>query len=82
MYNGALPFFAGLTIAHEEKEIDWDKIFVEEGVYLELSAQGLPYAVFPDNSYTWEYLQDTDSVGMGHWTAYENGVCLQNTIGL
>lgn len=66
----------------QPKVYNWDEIFVKERVYLELDERGLPWAVFRDNCYTWEYSEETNAPGIGHWDSYENGVCLQETIGL
>lgn len=48
----------------------------------ELGRDGLPYAVFHDNSYTYEYNDHIDGWGIGCFNGYENAVCLQYTIGL
>ena len=82
MYNGALPFFAGLTI--EQEEIDWEQVFKNEKVRFELDGfnTGLPFAIFRDNGYTFEFMDLVDGYFIGNWNGYENCVCLQNTIGL
>ena len=80
MYNGALPFFAGLKI--EREEIDWEQVFRCEKIHFDIDIGGLPYAIFHDNSYTFEYLDLIDGDHIGNWNGYENCVCMQSTIGL
>lgn len=47
-----------------------------------LGQDGLPYAVFFDNGYSWEYDDLIGGHGIANFGGYENAVCLQSTIGL
>jgi hypothetical protein len=51
-------------------------------VRFDLGLDGLPYVVFQDNSYSWEYYENFDMHGVAHFGNYENAVLLQNTIGM
>lgn len=54
----------------------------EEIKSFDIGIDGLPYAIFRDNCYTYEYSDATNSGSVVCWDGYENCVCLQDTIGL
>lgn len=49
--------------------------------YFAIGLDGLPYAVFSDNCYTYEYAEIVCGV-VAHFGGYENAVCIQRTIGI
>lgn len=51
-------------------------------VRFDIGLDGLPYAVFKTNTYSYEYNDYVHGFGVDHFGNYENAVCLQNTIGL
>jgi len=59
-----------------------DKISEMENPKFDLDEKGFPYAIFPNNDYSWEYMELTDSPYIAHWSGYENAVQLQLTIGM
>ena len=48
----------------------------------EIGNDGLPYAVFGDNGWSWEYNEMAAGHGIAHFGNYENAVLLQLSIGM
>lgn len=66
----------------KESDIAIDYIISRSSLKFELGLDNLPYAIFNDNSYSYEYDKLVGEFGVGHWGSYENCVCLQQTIGM
>lgn len=66
-------------------KVTLDQILDYETIRFEIGLDGLPYAVFTTNCYSWEYAELVSphiKGAIAHFGNYENAVCLQDTIGL
>lgn len=71
------------------KKPSLDEIIEMENPQFMLGNDNLPYAVFKNNDYSWDYAEyvfgeytHSHSGGIASFGNYENAVCLQDTIGL
>lgn len=55
---------------------------INEKPSFEIGNDSLPYAVFADNGWSWEYNEMATGHGIAHFGNYENAVLLQTTIGM
>ena len=70
--------YISFTIPDYSPDIFWENMDMK----FDIGLNGLPYAIFKDNSYSSEYDDLVGQHGVGHWGNYENCVLLQPTIGL